>query len=190
MNTAKSESTFGCVGSTIRLSDGNYFDLLHPDLDLISIEVIGSSLSKLCRFGGHCPKFYSVAEHSILCAQWCELVFGPHHALAALLHDASEAFCGDVVKPLKQLLPGYVRIENRILECVYRKFGLVPDMRIIQHCDRMMLKTEKHHFWPDDDTKWNGFDEVGFANVDIQCYSPIQANNQFLFLFERLSNVN
>mgnify|MGYP000629654760 FL=1 len=57
---------FGCVNNTIRLVSGHYLDLANPMPDQFEIDDIAGGLSRICRFGGQCPQFYSVAEHSIV----------------------------------------------------------------------------------------------------------------------------
>lgn len=79
-----------------------YFLDIRPEH--ICIEDIAHSLSNICRYGGHCKQFYSVAEHSIAC---CDRMGNGEDAsvrLWALLHDAAEAYIGDICKPLKTLL--------------------------------------------------------------------------------------
>src|SRR4051812_20612492 len=62
---------------------------------------IAAALSMLCRYGGHVSRFYSVAEHCLLMSE----AVAPEHALWALLHDATEAYMGDMVRPLKRQMP-------------------------------------------------------------------------------------
>ena len=88
------------------LQSGAWFDFLDPESSDFAIEDIAAGLSNICRYAGQCSGFYSVAEHSLLVS---EVAFD--HAYAALMHDAAEAFIGDVTRPLKQLLPDFKRIE-------------------------------------------------------------------------------
>lgn len=110
--------------SSIQLSNGKFFDFLNPDPSVISIEVVADSLSKLCRYTGHCSEYYSVAQHSVLVSHLVE----PQHELQALLHDAAEAFLGDVASPLKALLPDYKALEVRVNAAVMQAFGLPEEI--------------------------------------------------------------
>ena len=87
---------------------GNRFYPLEPRIDDVDIEDIAHGLAYQCRFNGQTNAFYSVAQHSLIVAALVpeELRF------AALLHDAAEAYLGDMVKPLKVLLPGFSEIEE------------------------------------------------------------------------------
>ena len=172
---------FGCVRNTIKVSAGHYVDLLNPNPDSIEIETIADALSKICRFGGHCPRFYSVAEHCVhavkLAAadEWEDSVL-----VAILLHDAAEAYVGDMVKPLKNLLPGYVEAEKRIETAISKAFGTMDCHDIVKKYDRAMLKAEKLSMWPDDHETWNGLSEIETKHIEIQFLDPDDARDEFL----------
>ena len=106
-----------------------YFD--HIDPDQICIADIAHALSMLCRFTGHVHQFYSVAQHSLLVDQ--QINGPPHLHLAALLHDAAEAYVNDLATPLKRYLSPvgrfnlYEELHDRILQAVYQKFGVFVD---------------------------------------------------------------
>jgi 5'-nucleotidase len=96
-------------GPTIMLQSGAWFDFRAPKSSNFTIEDIAHGLANICRYAGQCRKFYSVAEHSILVS---EVAVG--FELEALLHDAAEAFMGDITRPLKQMLPEYKKIEDEV----------------------------------------------------------------------------
>lgn len=91
----------------------------------VRIEDISHALSLLCRGGGHLKYFYSVGQHCINCAKEAEARgWGDKTALACLFHDASEAYISDIIRPVKVHLVNYLEIENRIMNVVFKKFGL------------------------------------------------------------------
>lgn len=98
-----------------------------PDPAQIDLEDIAHALSQVCRFGGHSKHHYSVAQHSLLVSQ---LVRGDLHR-HGLLHDAAEAYIGDLVTPLKKI-PGlraiYLALEDRWLAAIGERFGLGTDL--------------------------------------------------------------
>lgn len=140
--------------STILCNSGIYFDIAHPHPNDVRIHDIVTALSRICRFGGHCDKFYSVAQHSLLVSH----IVPPHLALEGLLHDAAEAYIGDITAPLKQFLPDYKTIELKIEACISVKYGLsllMSDAAIIKRADLIMLLTEKRDLFVNEKTPWH-----------------------------------
>ncbi len=124
---------------------GVMFCLTNPrSQDVRSID-IAHALSRIYRFGGHTSRPYSVAEHSV----WVSKLVQPEHRLAALLHDAAEAYVGDMVAPLKAMLPGFSVIERRIHEAICERFGISPEIPEEVHAaDRVALATEAKQLLP------------------------------------------
>lgn len=131
---------------------GKSFDLSAPDADLIDPRDIAHALAHICRFGGHTSRFYSVAQHSCIVA---ELV-PEEHKLAALLHDATEAYCGDMVRPLKMAMPTYCDIEERIWLAVCKRFWIDPDLpSCVYDADMIALATERRDLMPHHPAAWD-----------------------------------
>lgn len=176
-------NNYGCLGNTIKVHSGGYFDLLNPTPEMVDFDSIAHGLSMNVRFTGQCPEFYSVAEHSIHAVNLAieDGVKDRRVLFAILLHDASEAYTGDMSKPLKNLLPEYKRIEDRITAVIGEAFGIDFEKHhdVIKHYDRMMLKAEKQHFWPDDAAKWTGFGGTEDRKVPIKCRAPFEAKSLF-----------
>jgi len=117
----------------IRTVSGLWVHLLEPDLTGLPLQDVATALSHVNRFGGHTPAPYSVAEHSIHVATQLWRMFGDDElAAAGLFHDATEAFLGDMVRPLKNALPEYRVLEARMEEAVADRFrlNLLHDPRV------------------------------------------------------------
>ena len=108
------------IESHVETRKGLKVDIQNPQPDQFDIEDIAYALSNTCRFNGHCSGFLSVAEHSVLVAQRLPKQL----QLAGLLHDATEAYLGDIPSPIKQFLADYKAIEKRFEEAIIRKFDL------------------------------------------------------------------
>lgn len=180
--TQTAERAFGCVNNTIRLRSGHYFDLADPKPDDFELSDIAGALSKICRFGGQINEFYSVAEHCVHCSRQAEMDgLNIAHQIAALLHDAPEAFCGDVVKPLKVMLRDYDAIEERIERAIGKRFGLATlTSPVVKEIDRAMLIAERRALFSADTTLWTGERSVRVVHPAIGPWSPPRAEQEFV----------
>lgn len=106
-----------CFMTTIT---GREINLLNPREDDINIYDIATGLSTLVRFNGQRQNKVTVAEHCIIGS----FRVPQEHALAFLLHDASEAYLSDLHGPLKDFLPDYRRIEAKLQEVISRRFDV------------------------------------------------------------------
>ena len=104
---------------------GKKIDPMSMTADDVSIQDIAHALSLTCRGGGPVSYFFSVAQHSINCMKeakargWSERL-----QLACLLHDASEAYISDIIRPVKVHLSNYLEIEGNIMKVILERFGL------------------------------------------------------------------
>jgi hypothetical protein len=178
------------VGDWMQTYTGGAFWPLDPRPDEIKIEDIAHALSMICRFNGHCRRFYSVAEHSCRVA---EFVRQRHRPCAreifrqALLHDAAEAYLGDVVRPIKRLEGAYRMAEKNLLEmilvkyeCAVVKGGLA---RGVIDGDNVLLSTEKNLLMSPPPMPWgplpSPIDQPGMQDQ----MSPIEAERWFMKLW-------
>lgn len=168
-------------GDWIQTAMGRQFWPMDPREGDVFIDDIAHALSLLCRFGGHCQRFYSVAEHSVLLARAAPALYQKW----ALLHDASEAYLVDVPRPIKPFLVGYSEAEAKIMEAVAVRFHLhlgLPD--IIKQLDKRILMDERAQNMARAPIEWSTATEP--LGVELQFWSPELARAEFLVTFERL----
>lgn len=164
----------------------NPFEIEPDDIDIIDI---GQALSKICRFGGHIKHFYSVAQHSIYVSLFCN----PEHALYGLLHDATEAYCGDVIRPIKYRdeFKFYREAEDILFKKVLLKFGLDPNKEIpdVWNIDNGILINEKKALSNTPDFEWDAaynFKPVNGLKI-TEFHSPEIAFTNFISRFNDLT---
>jgi len=166
--------------TAIQTRSGRMLDFLNPDPDAIDIRDIAHALALTNRYGGHTAQPYSVAQHCVLCS----IVAPRGLELQALMHDAQEAYTGDVPKPLKNVLPDYRDVEDRIERVVRKKFGLPKrfDPRV-KAVDSRMLVTEAQQLgflW------WPALDAEPF-DLNVRPWSWGWARRRFLDRFKELT---
>lgn len=168
---------------------GNRFNLAEPDVKDVAIEDIAHGLAFQCRFNGQTRKFYSVAQHSLMVMA----LVSEEHKLTALLHDAAEAYLGDMVTPLKRMIPGYAEIETVVLKTIGERFGvnlaaMEPAInKTIKRADLIALATERRDLMHRATEPWSclaGFDPLPET---IKPMDPDAAERAFLEAFNTLT---
>lgn len=162
---------------------GHRFSILQPDPEQVFLEDIACSLARQARFNGHTKFFYSVGQHSCLGAQVSPT---KDVALQMLFHDATEAYIGDLVSPVKALLPDFEVIESRIHWAISERFGLeYPMPKIVKQIDRRLLATEVRDLITPDVASWGiGVDEP--FDFPVIPWPPEVAEARFLELARSL----
>lgn len=170
---------------------GKKFRIFNPTEDMIDLEDIAHSLSNICRFNGHCNKFYSVAEHCVRLSLYvCKNYNEPRKALEALFHDAPEAYYCDIPRPFKYNLPLYREFERKVEKLIFDKFKLkYPIEEWLNELDTKMLKTEKQYLMSNSSEKWfcDNY-EVLDINLDVKLTENVNINQGYKKLFIDLFN--
>lgn len=176
-------------GPWMDLGGGRKFWPIDPSPDEVSIDDIAHALSNICRFGGRCSHFYSVAQHSVMVSRIVART-RPDLALHGLLHDAAEAYLGDVIAPLKHDLwldvTPFATVEARVLDAIMTSLRL-PDLRpcdygVIKQADLIALATEARDLMGD--PRWDGLPDPLIESITpVDC---IAARYQFKDEFRRL----
>ena len=172
------------IGHWMQTFSGVAFYPLDPRPEEIFIEDIAHALSLSCRFGGQCKKFYSVAEHCILAAE-----AAPNELkLTTLMHDSSEAYLSDVVRPIKMHLTNYIDIEKNLEQVIATKFGLkFPYPHIVKLIDNGMLVNEMHQNMAPPPQVWDLTGESINISTKLQFWLPEEAEYEFLNAFHKYS---
>ncbi len=171
------------MSTWIQTYTGKKFDLLRPRPEMVCLEDIAHSLSRLCRFTGHTKDFYSVAEHSVHVSN--SVI--SKYARSALMHDAHEAYIGDLTSPLKRAMREgpldnpFEEIERVVWKAVSKRFDLTDsygELMAIRNADLAVLAAERDCFFPKQTEDWGV--NVEPAKVAIQAFSPANAWYHFM----------
>ncbi|WP_236217071.1 phosphohydrolase [Pseudomonas rhodesiae] len=159
------------------------FDLLRPTAAMIKPVDIAHALSRLCRFNGHTRAHYSVAQHSLIVAS----LVPTEHQLVALLHDAPEAYIGDMTRPLKTVMPEYQYVENQIWLAVCERFDIQIDLpACVKEADMVALATERRDLMPEHPGEWDCLRGVQPMKDTIV---PLPADYASIAFFTQLMNL-
>ena len=163
------------------INDGQLVDLYDVANVDINMDTIAHSLSNQCRYNGHTDHFYSVAQHCCLAHDNATEI----PPIAALLHDAAEAFTGDIVRPVKQCFSDLKQLEYDILLIILRHFDMpylieLCEGEVMHNIDRRMLATEKRDLFKFNKHDWPGLENIEPFTEIIKPWTPTEAKKQWL----------
>lgn len=168
-------------GDWMQTASGRQFWPIDPRPQDIYIEDIAHALGMMCRYNGHCIKFYSVAEHSVHISR----ALPPEFALYGLLHDAPEAYIADIVRPAKRFIDGYVAVENRLMMAIAQRFNLPLTMPPeVKRADNAILADEAAQVMGPAPCSWNLAEPP--LGVEIAFWCPRRATLEFMARFREL----
>lgn len=168
----------------IRVASGHLFWPLDARETEIHIEDIAHALSHLCRFTGHTRSFYSVAQHSVLVSKLCP----SDVRLYGLLHDAAEAYLGDVSRPIKHsgAFEQYRRAERKLQALIYHRFGLADAAPTsVKDADELALHIELRDLIINSDPAHAA---AAGTHPQVAAHRPEMARHLFLERFHQLVN--
>ncbi|MBV9870479.1 MAG: hypothetical protein JO214_07635 [Frankiaceae bacterium] len=169
-------------GDWMQTYTGRRFYPMSPRSDEIDPADIAHALSLICRYAGHVERFYSVAEHCVLMSQ----AVAPENALAALLHDATEAYVVDVPRPLKRYLADYRAIEQATWTAIAIRFGVELTLPSeVDEADNRILVNERRELLPRAEA-WPAIDDLEPLPVAVVAWAPAIAERRYL---ERLTEL-
>lgn len=181
------------VGDWMQTYTGRAFWPLDPRPEEVFLIDVAHSLSMQCRFAGHCLRFYSVAEHSVLMTR--KVIENTTGMLLAetirqaaqtfLLHDGPEAYLIDLPRPVKRFIPDYKVAEDRVWQAVRTRFGLALDLPVsLKSYDNSILIDEMQQNMAPPPMDWDLSGEP--LGVTLQFWTPEQAMAEFLALAKEI----
>lgn len=135
-----------------------------------TVASLAHQLAQINRYTGATRRPYSVAEHSLLCADLAaDAGHTPLVQLCCLMHDAHECITGDITSPVKwHLGEPWTKFENPHAHTLRRHFRLteafVTHGKRVRHFDLVALATERREllpFNPAVNTPWPVIDTPG-----------------------------
>ena len=169
-------------GPYLQTVSGRWVNPFDPDPDQLDAGDIARALANQCRFGGHCRVFYSVAQHSVIVSELVEQRGSDvEDVFAALMHDAAEAYLGDMPHPLKHRSPlgaAFKAAEERLEQAIRDHFRIKPGVPEIKQADRALLATERRAFSAET-WHWPELEGVEPLDLDLTAWTPDEAAQAF-----------
>jgi hypothetical protein len=176
-------------GPYLQTVSGRWVNPFDPDPEQIELGDIARALANQCRFGGHCRTFYSVAQHCVIVSELIEKEGGAaEDALAALMHDAAEAYLGDLPHPIKHRSPlgaAFREAEQPLERAICDRFSVAGASPAVKRLDRALLATERRTF-SSESWHWPELAGVEPLELELEAWSPDEAADAFLRRYEEL----
>ena len=149
----------------------------------IDIYDIAHSLGLQCRYNGHVSRFYSVAEHCVLMSYSVP----EEDALWALLHDATETYVGDLIRPVKKHLPEFVQIEDKIMKAIVDRYdlGTYQMPASVKDADNRIIENERRELLKKEPLPWTVHGEA-LPDIVITGWLPEEAELRYFNRFNEL----
>jgi len=177
------------TGPFLQTVSGRRVNPFDPDPSQIDIGDIARALGNLCRFGGHSRVFYSVAQHSVIVSELVEQRGGDvEDVFAALMHDAAEAYLGDMPHPIKHRSPlgaAFKAAEDQLEAVIRERFGIKADVPEIKRVDRALLATERRAL-SGENWHWPELDGVVPLDLELTAWAPDEAQGAFMERYAEL----
>jgi uncharacterized protein len=169
-------------GPYLQTVSGRWVNPFDPDPDQLDAGDIARALANQCRFGGHSRVFYSVAQHSVIVSELVEQRGGDaEDVFAALMHDASEAYLGDMPHPIKHrssLGAAFKAAEDHLEAALRERFGIKAHVPEIKRADRALLATERRAF-SGEGWHWPELEGVEPLELELTALAPDEAAQAF-----------
>ena len=169
-------------GPYLQTVSGRWVNPFDPDPDQLDAGDIARALANQCRFGGHSRVFYSVAQHSVIVSELVEQRGGDaDDVFAALMHDASEAYLGDMPHPIKHrssLGAAFKAAEDHLERALHDRFRIKEDVPEIKRADRALLATERRAFSAED-WHWPELEGIEPLDLELTAWPPDEAAARF-----------
>ncbi len=176
-------------GPYLQTVSGRFVNPFDPDPAQLDPGDIACALANVCRFGGHCRPFYSVAQHSVIVSRLVEERGGDaEDVFAALMHDAAEAYLGDMPHPIKHRSPlgaAFKAAEDHLEQAIRARFGIRAGVAAIKPADRALLATERRAVSAES-WHWPELDGIEPLDLELEAWSPAEAERAFAERFAEL----
>jgi hypothetical protein len=164
-------NTIGVPGTTkesfLQTLSGRLVSVQNPDPRLIDFGDIVAAITKQCRFNGHCRSFYSVGEHTVRGVKIAKRLYPKdlNAAKSFFIHDFTEAYVGDVIRPVKKHLPEFKIIEAGFHDAICEAFSYKEfDEGVVHEIDNIMAMWEKRDLLPSE-IHWPGMPNIDALNL-------------------------